>query len=692
MSGSIGGFDFSNDSDPEFDPDMGSIPEGADTSFDIDAFERAASEQPEAASTSQPSAPKTRKKKTVPAPGQKKIPSFRIPLDKDRWAVTLKSSYVSRDPIKYGATASIEIDGVLYESSFIGDEIDRKETKEGAILELKSKLKKLGIQVPKNFGRQRRSRKSLRQYTFKNILPKVFQEDQPIDDPIPEAPTPTPTQPQTPSPSGSGAGLPPTQPPAPPSPPDDYSDIPPGEYPEEPKKPDIINQISSVPTDKDIKKAESENLASVKKQFKDFIREEKDKFAREFRDEKLALNREVQKLNAEAVSRKTEINRASSEAKTAIYSLSAGVGLPGYIIASIADAAIIQPAVREDVKAEQAYQRDLKEFKNQEVDILNARKDAFREYIKSNEFADLPQDVKDSYAQTGEIPEGAIPSFEEWADTTGASAAFKGKSPVAPSPPGLAKSAAMTSAIGKAGPIAAAVVEGAKFIDTRIGNLGEAARTNISSSLDKNAVSAITSKISEHVKSVDPVYQLTGIRLPGTAMMDEAAKTFKSAVDQFEKVAREDLGFSPISIETDVEGSIMRLEQSIRIAQQIDPQKADLIRVTDQIDLVWGEFRALFFSTFAPVLYHLLNGMRILLVGLLEILKFIKTVIVSIADMLITIVSYMPGMQLTAYTARQILNHLTKTQVTPSVLQQTLDDFHNPNNRPVAPPKPGNFR
>ena len=693
MSGSIGGFDFSNDSDPEFDPDMGSIPEGADTSFDIDAFERAASEQPEAASTSQPSAPKTRKKKTVPAPGQKKIPSFRIPLDKDRWAVTLKSSYVSRDPIKYGATASIEIDGVLYESSFIGDEIDRKETKEGAILELKSKLKKLGIQVPKNFGRQRRSRKSLRQYTFKNILPKVFQEDQPIDDPIPEAPTPTPTQPQTPSPSGSGAGLPPTQPPAPPSPPDDYSDIPPGEYPEEPKKPDIINQISSVPTDKDIKKAESENLASVKKQFKDFIREEKDKFAREFRDEKLALNREVQKLNAEAVSRKTEINRASSEAKTAIYSLSAGVGLPGYIIASIADAAIIQPAVREDVKSEQAYQRDLKEFKNQEVDILNARKDAFREYIKSNEFADLPQDVKDSYAQTGEIPEGAIPSFEEWADKTGASSTFKGKSPVAPTAPGPAKSTAMTAALGKAGPVVSAVVEGVKLADTVIGHQGELARSTISSSLDKNGVSAITTKASDFVKSTDTLYQLTGIRLPTTAMFDEAAKTFKGAVEQFEKVAREDLGFSPASLEADVEGSIMRLEQSMRIAQDTDPQKAAVIRVTDEINLVWNEFRALFFSAFAPILVSILTIIKTILQAMLKILQAIKNLVKLIWDILVEMMFYIPGLQPMYYLMKAIEKSLAKdNNKIPTNIDQAIRDFHNPANRPARPPKPGNAR
>jgi hypothetical protein len=712
--GAIGGFSFSNENvDPSLEPDSGSFPEPEDTSFNIDEFERAASQSSGAASSSpsSPKTPKTRKKKETPAPAQKKIPPFRVPLGKDKWAVDLKSSYVSRDPIKYGATASIEIDGVRYESSFIGEGIDRKETKEGAILELKSKLKRLGIQTPKNFGKQTRQRKSINQYTFDNIIPKASQEDSPIEEYIPEGKGPLAdykpgdifspsSQSPTPSSSGSGSGTPPSQPPAPPGfPPDDYSDYPQGQYPEDPndpnnKKPDIINQISDVPSDKQIKEDQAKNLASVKKQFKDFIREEKDRFAREFRDEKLALNREVQKLNAEAVARKTEINRASSDAKTAIYSLSAGVGLPGYIVASVADALVIQPAVREDVQAEQQYQRDLRDYKNESVDILNARKDAFREYTKSQEFSSLPDEVKAQYAETGEIPEGAIPSFEEWADKTGASAAFN-KPLTAPSQPGTGKAEAITSMLGKAGPIATAVVEGINLVNNNTHRLGNEARDNISSSLSKQAIPALSDKAQSFSRMSDPL-QLIGMESPAHAMFQEAVETFESAVKEFEGFAREDLGFSPGALEASVDGSIMRLEQSMRIAEQTDPQKEAMIRVTDEIGLIWNEFRALFFTAFAPVVVLALTVVKTVLQAILDVINFIKNLILRLLDIMVTIMEYLaliiPGLSIQAHVARQILNELKKSKAPPTGLKQILDDFHNPNNQPIKPPKPGNFR
>jgi hypothetical protein len=678
MVGSVGGFDFSNDSDSELDPDMGSIPE-ADTPFDIDAFERAASEQPEAASPTQ-SAPKSRKKKSVPAPEQKKIPYH--------------ASYKDVPPNKYiesYSDAQKWIDAIEnYEGNVVGgsnafysgDKTELTDSAKKVVKRLENFMAKFDFEDDE--GEDELNKKKKR-------TPKASKSKQNVEEYIPEKKGPlasySPGATFGPSPSGSGSGLPPTQPPAPPSPPDDYSDYPQGEYPEDPNnKPDIINQISSVPTDKDIKKAQDENLATVKKAFKDFIREEKDKFAREFRDEKLSLNREVQKLNAEAISRKTEINRASSDAKTAIYSLSAGIGLPGYVIASVADSLIIQPAVRQDVKAEQQYQRELQDYKNQEVDILNARKDAFREYIKSNEYSSLPQDVKDSYAETGEIPEGALPSFEQWADRTGASSAFKGKNIPLPIQP-VGKAAAVTGAISQAGPVVAGAVEGIQLVNKTVASVGESTRKNISSSLTKDGISGISNKTQSFAGILDPTETNPAINL-----FKEATKTFEYAVKDFEKVAREDLAFSPGALQADVEGSIMRLEQSMRIAQQIDPQKEGMIRVTDELNLIWNEFRTLFFGTFAPVIIFLLNGLKLLLQSLLDVVKFIKTIIVTILDILISIASYMPGMQVTAYAARSILNHLTKTNTAPTVLQQTLDDFHNPNNRPIQPPRPGNFR
>ena len=661
MTGSIGGFNISDDYDPNLDPDDGAFPEPEDTSFNIDEFERAASQSSGAASPSQSSS----SKKKIPyharhtdVPPNKYIGAYE---EAQKW----RDALLNDERNVVGGSAAF----------YSGYDIELTDSAKKVVQRLERLMEKFASEEDDKPKKKKK-------------LPKPSNA---IEEYIPQGKAPTSPTP-TLSSSGSGSGIPPSQPPAPP---DDYSDYPSGDYPEDPdKKSDIINQISDVPSDKQIKQNEERNLANAKKQFKDFIREEKDKFAREFRDEKLSLNREVQKLNAEAVARKTEINRASSDAKTAIYSLSAGVGLPGYIVASVADALVIQPAVREDVQAEQQYQRDLRDYKNESIDILNAKKDAFREYTKSQEFSNLPDDVKAQYAETGEIPEGAIPSFEEWADKTGASAAFN-KPLTAPTQPGPGKAGAITSMLGKAGPIATAVVEGINLVNSNTHRLGNEARDNISSSLSKQAIPALSDKVQSFSRMSDPL-QLIGMESPTHAMFQEAVETFESSVKEFEGFAREDLGFAPGALAANVEGSIMRLEQSMRIAEQTDPQKEAMIRVTDEIGLVWNEFRAMFFTAFAPIVVAVLTVIKVVLQAILDTVNFIKNLIIKLLDIVVTIMEYLsmiiPGLALHAHVARQILNELKKSKATPSGLKQMLDDFHNPNNQPVKPPKPGNFR
>lgn len=678
VRGSVGGFDFSEDYDPMMEPDEGSIPEEGDTSFNIDEFEQAASveSEPAASATSEPQ--KTaRTKITLPAPEQK---NKKIPY---------RAYYKDVPPNKYIESYS-EAQKWLEalnneERNVIGG---TKAWYSGEPTELTDAAKKVAKRLERFMG-------SFSSEDNEDTKSKV----EVVNIPQPEAPAPSPaTSTSIPSSSGSGAGIPPSQPPAPPSfPPDDYSDYPQGEPPEQPSQPSDpseppeITQASELPDDKKIQELINKNISSAKKQFRDFIRDEKDKFAREFRDERLALNREVQKLNREAVARKTEINRASSDAKTAIYSLSAGIGLPGYIVASVADSLVIQPAVREDVQTEKKYQEELKDYKDQVIDITNARKDAFREYVKSNEFANLPPEVKEQYAATGEIPEEAMPSFEEWAKSTGAAASFS-KTPTPPTPPGPSKAGAMTSMLGKAVPIATAVVEGINITNTAYKTTGEEARTAISSSLSKDPVTALSTKVQSIAKAADPL-RLIGLESPVSVGIQEGAKIFEQAVKEFQAMAKEDLGFSPEALATSVEGSIMRLEQSMKIAQEIDPQKAAIIQVTDEIGLIWNEFRALFFSTFAPIIVVALNFIKIVLTEILYIIKFIKNSLFAIADALATILTWTPTFFATGQALKAILKHLKKGPKPPSLkVQKALEDFHNPSNRPIQPPKPGNMR
>ena len=62
--------------------------------------------------------------------------------------IEVTSKIVSRDPYKYGATASVTINGQAIEASYIGtaDE-SRKEVKAGAIVELRAKASRLGARI-----------------------------------------------------------------------------------------------------------------------------------------------------------------------------------------------------------------------------------------------------------------------------------------------------------------------------------------------------------------------------------------------------------------------------------------------------------------------------------------------------------------------------------------------------------------
>jgi hypothetical protein len=62
--------------------------------------------------------------------------------------IEVTSKIVSRDPYKYGATASVTINGQAIEAHYIGtaDE-SRKEVKAGAIVELRAKASRLGFRI-----------------------------------------------------------------------------------------------------------------------------------------------------------------------------------------------------------------------------------------------------------------------------------------------------------------------------------------------------------------------------------------------------------------------------------------------------------------------------------------------------------------------------------------------------------------
>jgi uncharacterized membrane protein len=97
---------------------------------------------------------------------------------------------------------------------------------------------------------------------------------------------------------------------------------------------------------------------------------------REIQDEKRATRREKKTLTNRATRRRTDIRSDASSAKAAIYSLSAAMGLPGYVIANVVDRLFISPAEELDLDAEQSYTDQLNEFFNDtEDEVIQKQRD-----------------------------------------------------------------------------------------------------------------------------------------------------------------------------------------------------------------------------------------------------------------------------------------------------------------------------
>lgn len=479
--------------------------------------------------------------------------------------------------------------------------------------------------------------------------------------------------------SGSGAGSPPQKPPAPPSSPDP---------PDDPNDPSKYPKLGpSLPTSSSNKEEESDrkrSLSELKQKLREIIQDEKEAFRKDIREERNRVNRSVQELNNEAILRRSDISRASSEAKAGVYSLSAAAGLPGYISASIVDALFMRPAVQEDLAAEKAYQQDLKRYKNFEEDQRNRQKDRFQEFLKSAKgLKPTPEDVE-FFKETGEIPQGLQTSFDQWQEENPDTS--PGIPPVQKPTPPVSKSANILATVSKAAPIVAAVVEGLQFVNNVIKDGQVKTRDQIDSLMSKQGIQGMASSYAGYLDATNPL----GLNPVQTAF-SESVKTFDKAVTTFESFAKKDMGFSPETLMVDVNASIMKLNQSMEIASRTDSQKASLLAVTEELQIIWNEFRTEFFITFAPAMMVILRSILDAAKGLLIVVRTIHTAVLKIIEAVSFIVGWIPQFALLGMALKRWLGSQNKVEM-PQNIHRMLEEFHDPQNQPVKPFKPGNFK
>lgn len=202
---------------------------------------------------------------------------------------------------------------------------------------------------------------------------------------------------------------------------------------------DLIKDVPDLLTsDKTIEKTVNKEITKLTKEAKAELAATKKELAkqqrREIQDEKRAVRREKRELTTGATRRRTDIHSDATAAKIATYSLAASAGLPGYVIASVVNRLLIEPAVEKDIEAERAYSDQLVNYYNEQEDALIEKQ---REYEDERDSLTTPEfnleEVKDFVTSKGERPSTAPVSkikqptpknntdwpkgFNDWTDT-----------------------------------------------------------------------------------------------------------------------------------------------------------------------------------------------------------------------------------------------------------------------------------
>jgi hypothetical protein len=427
------------------------------------------------------------------------------------------------------------------------------------------------------------------------------------------------------------------------------------------KAPDLDPEASQKPVDveklidAEIRKMDQANRRTLREQ-----QAEERRRLKERNEDQLRLMREMKRQEKTASQEQVTNTRSSAiTQRVQAYSVSAALGLPGYIGAAAFDQFVIRPEEQQQVEQNKQYQAALDNYYRQlEKDRVQEKRseeerirqmpveavdvDAVREKHGLPPQATTPEAPKaPTQPSLSEVPtpegqkqqqpvppsEPAQPQTQPQQQTQASQPQQPvpqqqaaggappsgpppkqpvGQQPQADPPPIMPAPPAppVASNIGTAAQIAAMAIQAAQMINGGIRDYGQQASKTVNATLGDNPYDAARQHSKLAQKSIDPL----GVNIPVQVAVT-GFDALLSLTEEIKKNAEKDLAFSPLSLSASVEGDIQKLLQSMDLAQRLDPTKAEVIRLNTQVEMAWNEFKVEMFENIAPHIIVLLTAM-----------------------------------------------------------------------------------
>lgn len=435
--------------------------------------------------------------------------------------------------------------------------------------------------------------------------------------------------------------------------------------------PKFTPRASSKKNQKDVDRAQRDAARRRRQEQTDarrILREQQQDTAREQR----ALAREAQRLSRE------QITAARSEAissRVQAYSLSASLGFPGYVAASVVDSLFVRPRENSIVDEQNQYQRDLQRYneakRREEIENKRRREQEIRDTpITATAIDDKGKPIKPG---TGGIP----PTPPTPPGTVSPGSSGSNQPPlIPPTPPTARAPSSLGQSIGTAATIVTGgiqvlqAVNGA--VDKLANNVGD-----ISTSLAKGDATGGVKAIAKTTQGiVDPLGTMVPVNV-AVQSFDILLETNKAILAS----TKQNIAFAPQSLQAEVQGDIQKLVQSIELTRKNDTVTAELIRANTQFEMAWQEAKAKFIETVGPILVRMLEKVTYaleIMQGVAQAVYIVSTHIPGIGRIIEGILNRMPK-EANNLDDSDILNQIDKFFDPGRVKQNMRDNNRFPN-------------
>lgn len=330
------------------------------------------------------------------------------------------------------------------------------------------------------------------------------------------------------------------------------------------------------------REAQQERLAELRRQQTEARRE-----AQQQQREALAHSRDtVRDIRAEAISGRVQA-----------YSLASALGLPGYVMGSMADSMFLRPHEETEAQKQIEYQRRLNNYYDQLA--KDREQDAARQ---SEAVRNMPMQATVLDENGRPLP----PSPPGW-NTPGGGGSGGRLPPTGLNPPPIhpgGPPAPSSNILGGALPsnVIAGAIEAAHFINSKVDQAGRATSQFGQDVVNDNYTGASKGMVSAAQSAIDPL----GVNIP----INVAVQGFNALLDINQAIldnSKDSIGSA--TIEASVAADVSKLMQQISISQRTDATTAEIVKANRQLEEAWMEVKAKLINEYGPVIITLLRGL-----------------------------------------------------------------------------------